>query len=73
MERKQHIRLCHVCGHLNEGEGEVEIRRCVKCTKAFLPVDYFEKMRKRAIASGTATAEVPRNAFNPLNGLLVFW
>lgn len=72
MDRKSMIRLCHLCNCVNESEQE-EVLRCKSCGKGFLPVNYFEKIRKRAIASGQITEELPEFPFNPLNGLLVFW
>lgn len=32
------IRSCHLCGHVNESECEIE--RCSKCRKHFLPFSY---------------------------------
>ena len=58
---------------MNEGEGETEVARCGKCNKAFLPVNYFEKVRARAIKQGTVSPDIPELPLNPLNGLLVFW
>ena len=74
MDRKHLIRLCHVCCKLNEAEQDVvEILKCDGCGKAFLPINYFEKIRQRAIQSGQVLAEMPEFSFNPLQGLLVFW
>lgn len=36
------LRVCHSCGHCNQGPQEPE--RCQKCSKAFLPLNYFEKI-----------------------------
>lgn len=36
------MRVCHRCGHCNQGTSEPE--RCQKCTKAFLPLNYFTKV-----------------------------
>lgn len=36
------IRKCHVCGQLVESEQEQE--KCCQCGKAFLPLNYFEKI-----------------------------
>ncbi len=35
-------KACHVCGHYQEAV--VEPERCVKCAKAFLPLNYFHKI-----------------------------
>jgi hypothetical protein len=36
------FKVCHACGHCYEGP--VEPERCSKCQKAFLPLQYFEKI-----------------------------
>ena len=36
------IKKCHVCGHLNESS--IELERCKKCHKSFLPSSYFSKV-----------------------------
>jgi len=36
------IKLCHKCGHCFEGH--VEPEKCGQCGKAFLPLNYFEKV-----------------------------
>ena len=72
MERKQLFRLCHVCDTLNESDGE--ILRCAKCGKGFLPLNYFQKLRAKAVSGPTTPDGKPLpNLFNPLNGLIVFW
>lgn len=72
MDRKQLLRLCHLCGNLNESEAS-EVLKCLRCGKAFLPVNYFQKMRERAILAGQPLEDMPDFPMNPLNGLLVFW
>ena len=39
------IKKCHVCGHLNESS--VELERCQKCLKSFLPSSYFSKVHDK--------------------------
>ena len=73
MERTQLFRLCHVCCRLNETEEEAEILKCLHCGKAFLPVNYFEKIRIKAIQASERNVDIPEFIFNPLQGLLVFW
>ena len=66
------VRLCHVCGVLNESE-QGEILKCEGCSKTFLPMNYFESLKKKVQqAGGTADISVTF-AFNPLPGLIVFW
>jgi len=36
------IRACHACLKVNESHQELE--RCTHCSKAFLPLRYFEKV-----------------------------
>lgn len=36
------MRVCHKCGHLHESHQEPE--KCSKCGKAFLPLNYFDKV-----------------------------
>ncbi len=38
------IKKCHVCGQLSESS--VELERCLKCKKAFLPLNYFSKIHE---------------------------
>jgi len=40
--KKLIIRKCHVCGQVVESE--VEQDSCVGCGKAFLPLNYFDKI-----------------------------
>lgn len=35
------IKLCHICGHLNESY--VEVKKCSQCNKSYLPINYFHK------------------------------
>ena len=39
------IKKSHVCGHLSESSSELE--RCLKCSKAFLPLKYFVKVHEQ--------------------------
>lgn len=39
------IKKCHVCGHINEGSREME--SCGKCSKGFLPLNYFSKVHAK--------------------------
>lgn len=76
MERKQLFRLCHNCNRLNESEEE--ILRCTKCGKGFLPINYFEKIKARAVQAGQLakdleTQDLLASVFSPINGLIVFW
>lgn len=73
MERKQLFRLCHNCNSLNESEEE--ILRCIQCGKGFLPINYFEKIKQRALQASReqGTDEIIATAFCPINGLIVFW
>lgn len=36
------IKKCHVCGQIHETT--TELQKCVKCNKAFLPLNYFGKV-----------------------------
>ena len=40
--RKIIIKKCHVCGHLSESFAE--IKKCQRCNKSFLPLNYFSKI-----------------------------
>ena len=71
MERKQLFRLCHNCNCLNESDDE--ILRCTNCLKAFLPINYFDKIRARAILAEKAGENMPTFSLNPINGLIVCW
>lgn len=74
MEPINLIRMCHCCGTLNESEND-DILKCAneRCSKNFLPIDYFKKVRERAIKAGEVSKELPAFPRNPLYGLLVFW
>ena len=39
------IKKCHVCGHVNESQKEMQ--RCGKCEKSFLPLNYFGKVHAK--------------------------
>lgn len=36
------IKRCHVCGQVHESA--IELEKCVKCDKSFLPLNYFAKV-----------------------------
>ena len=36
------VKKCHVCGEL--GESTAELEKCGSCGKAFLPLNYFNKV-----------------------------
>ena len=36
------VKICHVCNHLTESAQEA--KKCPKCAKAFLPLNYFNKI-----------------------------
>lgn len=38
-------KVCHSCGHCNEAH--TEMQRCEKCSKAFLPLNYFQKVHRK--------------------------
>lgn len=39
------IKKCHLCGHMMESAEEV--KKCTKCKKSFLPVNYFSKVHSK--------------------------
>ena len=39
------IKKCHLCGHIMESS--VEVQRCEKCNKSFLPSNYFNKIHPK--------------------------
>ena len=66
MEWESLFRLCHVCGHINEGEKE--ILRCANCAKAYLPFSSLEKILLAAGLGGQVSQgeKAPKPA--PANG-----
>lgn len=62
-ERKQEkliIRVCHRCGHCNQTP--VEPEKCTRCSKAFLPLNYFSKVH-------TSKTEKFQSLFEESDGL----
>jgi len=43
-QEKTLIRACHACNKISEAHNELE--RCLHCSKAFLPLRYFEKIHQ---------------------------
>jgi len=43
------IRKCHFCDHINESSHELE--ECQKCSEAFLPLRYMEKIHSEKLTS----------------------
>jgi len=41
-QSKEILRLCHRCHHLNHHHKETD--KCNHCNKAFLPLNYFQKI-----------------------------
>ena len=39
------IKKCHMCGQLTESYKEIS--KCPKCTKSFLPLNYFGKVHAK--------------------------
>ncbi len=42
--KKSLFKVCHACGHCFETP--VEPDKCLKCQKAFLPLQYFDKIHQ---------------------------
>ncbi len=40
------IKKCHICGHIHETQQEP--KKCEKCKKSFLPVNYFAKVHSKS-------------------------
>lgn len=84
-EEALHFRLCHVCLHLNESEGDIQ--QCQKCQR-YLTIENMVEQRLARRRRGAAVfnlevdddiedlseddfGEIPR--FSGLNGLAVLW
>jgi hypothetical protein len=67
------IRLCHTCAKVNESV--IELERCSHCQKAFLPLQYFEKVHKNKSGpwiNNFSRAEDLEEA-DLIKGLFVLW
>lgn len=69
------FKVCHKCSFVNESTQEPE--RCQRCAKAFLPLNYFEKIHgKKDPAQGfTELFETSDNLDERdlIKGLYVLW
>jgi hypothetical protein len=67
------FKLCHRCGHCNQGE--IEPERCGGCQKAFLPLNYFEKVHQDKSAKFQQLFEESENLEESqlIKGLYVLW
>lgn len=67
------IRACHSCLKVNESFQELE--RCSHCNKAFLPLNYFEKIHadKSTKWSGHFASSDQLEEEDLIKGLFVLW
>jgi rRNA maturation endonuclease Nob1 len=67
------VRACHSCAKLNEATKEVE--RCAHCGKAFLPLNYFEKIHalKDSQWQNHFSAAEQLDEEDLIKGLFVLW
>jgi hypothetical protein len=67
------FKVCHCCGHCHETE--VEPERCAKCAKAFLPLQYFEKVHQSKTARYQSLFEASDELEEEslIKGLYVLW
>jgi predicted nucleic acid-binding Zn-ribbon protein len=76
--RRLHLRRCHYCGHVNEGEEEL-IHNCSHCKKNLAPFYYFDESKIIGLKSEEeANAEykssaLPWREYPPVLGLTVYW
>ncbi len=72
-KEKSLIRACHTCNKITESFQEIE--RCAHCSKAFLPLRYFEKIhdfKGKNWQKHFADAEDLEEA-DLIKGLFVLW
>lgn len=67
------VRKCHVCGQVHESS--IEIQKCVKCNKSFLPLNYFEKVHntKQADYSTIFAESHELDEQDIIKGIFVLW
>lgn len=67
------IRACHACLKINESLHELE--RCSHCNKAFLPLNYFEKIHtdkaQKWSSHFSSTEDIAEEDL--IKGLFVLW
>lgn len=72
-QEKLILRVCHCCGYCNQTP--VEPERCQKCSKAFLPLNYFHKVHsskgEKFQALFEESAELDEKDL--IKGLYVLW
>jgi hypothetical protein len=72
-QEKLLIRACHRCQKISESMQELE--RCMHCNKAFLPLNYFEKIhdfKGRSWEKHFSPAELLEEE-DLIKGLFVLW
>ena len=40
------FKRCHLCGHISETDHE--LAKCLSCSKAFLPLNYYRKIHENS-------------------------
>ncbi len=73
-----HIRRCHVCGHVNELNGQA-VHQCSQCRKHLAPFYYFDESKLEGLhdmgfylSTWKESLLMPGTA-NPLWGLSTYW
>lgn len=66
------LKVCHQCGFCNSSS--VEPERCSKCSKAFLPLNYFEKVHAKGEKFHELFQDSDQlNEEDLIKGLYVLW
>lgn len=78
MVSKVHVRRCHVCGEVNEAQGQL-VTECNYCGKQLPPFFYYDE----GVAMGLKTPEaaaleykssaLPLREYPPLTGISIYW
>ena len=67
------IRKCHCCGQVTESKSETS--KCPKCTKSFLPLNYFQKIHtdKQSNFKDLFSESLELHEDELIKGLYVLW
>lgn len=71
MKVQHFLRKCHVCGHVNQSD--VDVDRCGHCRKALAPFFYFDAKKVLPLSDYQIRPVPFAGEYLPIRGLTVYW
>lgn len=72
MKEPVHYRRCHLCGTMNQCEGD-SVERCLECGKVLAPFFYFDERLVAIPSDNHLRPPLLMSEYQPVRGLTVVW